>query len=1715
MTYFLTNTIWIEIQTQENVRKVYFKTTMLELNKVQLLLKNALIYVTREYQLLNSLIQLNLIYFQFNEMIFLVNNQPSKQNFSSKMDESVEAFTNMFNDCLKHECPGSIIFNYNIDQARLDALKQNKFHLMRLNELEQHSSVNLKCHYKHEDLLYCLFLSIEFPVKLNNQEFQFEFKDNYFLNRIVHILNDRLNESSLYELLLIRGNHDFRHAMLLDQFDQFIVKKIFADAGDQLLTDANMNSLCHCFDKEKKLIQKFVATLFENNWPVNNTDTLTFSVNSTIFNAVLVNDLKFNFLSKKWKGKFVSVLDMFVESINKICTGGEKISAIEFLHLNYEKCQVLIHLIREHKLVASLKLDKTDSKKLLQFRYKEVCAFKDYMLSMKAVMQLLAKFKHIQTNAYDKQLRKLFISDMNELLLTDVCACQTLAQILRSGANLNAFTPHITAFEHIHDKEIKLVNEMISLDRLKCVLFDSYFAESCEQVRVQLSLNCLPVTVAIENVFLLAKSKWQLIVDSIQSGTIKLVDIDRYLSTCFGNNFDKTIMELSYICKYFKIKNLNERIVQLERYRRFKSISEGAVFIEQIRRSLNMNHEFKELEILLHVKSAAFNEWTILHMDQSVENTIRILEKMNTAEKIRCLKTFVDALEFVKWLRTTTNNVNELKFLVDLASMDEKGTNKDLLAKALKEAGTAFAPLIFDLKVTDNFHRFMSLCEIVWLHLDTDKNICDKLLFIKDQIGALENIRLKKGNVELSTINQAKQINKKGVYKVGNLKSAFISSNGVVNIEGVTNISSLIELEIDLDAEKKSKKSSSVKSYEDLKELQSILILVAKNSTKTLDDSEESDEEALEYFIEIFNNIVRLAEILLKLLRNGCDFFDDFIVNVYCDITDDRLNAGNASLSIKLDSKYSGLKNSLKELVQNSTDSTVRALKNLCIFMETCVELWQSYFFSLRNQYKFINYFTTNQLIFLKANLGKIFFSPNLTPRDLNQIDLRMISFLLGDLVGTDLSIETLKTTFQLTLEKKSTFLHKTPKTELLVYETRVNQFINKTAYENKFRVSVVREAVKLYGCMNIDLITDYCLVNDMLEEEEEDESDQQLNDDDIEMTPIEQEELIEIDFNKRIDQIWSQFLKHQHGYCEHSLTFEHLAIYLELIRQEKHDYERQIPGYLTNKGNPNLIICPASEQISIALSIYAHTPEEPLPSCDEFLYCSGETSSEEVENFLRIAFKSNGSKIYTLLNMQDIKYENAALIEKFLSLSSQLEPSGNYNLVCICSQEKQSQSILAALLMRYRVKTIVLPATDLDEYLASKFIIDENRTDRNCPPHYDPQHSCVRALMSKKPGNGKSTFVKVFKQKLNFNYKIIRIKNNCLNVDNELNKLFEFKKDEPNRPTIYHIDIAFEVFHNVDLFLFNLLVVGCVKHSNGLIWRRSSKDLYMIEIMPPYLNGPVRAGHFEKNRGVTFHSMLNYLPRVQFRDPSKYLYDLINMSDNELRRHEDTLFSTFFSNTKFQRTCFYLKLMRESPDTLVTFDYAKRESLNFPDRLSQIECLKILLEYTELKLPNWSDLHNFVNFLDEQLDVLEKAKLIQQIPDFKNICAKFLIMMAYDFGLPSLNIGEESNAFCISENNQVQIAIHRLELARRWENMTHPYIIFNADRQTFTFMGIYLDRRKYKFINPNTNETMELPDIQLKPNLRIALLHQRVPIYENFNEFPRTKKMYFVFLFI
>jgi len=94
------------------------------------------------------------------------------------------------------------------------------------------------------------------------------------------------------------------------------------------------------------------------------------------------------------------------------------------------------------------------------------------------------------------------------------------------------------------------------------------------------------------------------------------------------------------------------------------------------------------------------------------------------------------------------------------------------------------------------------------------------------------------------------------------------------------------------------------------------------------------------------------------------------MIKIYCDFSNKLQQQGLPTLTMRSVSDDLHLMSA-----ENTTDSTVNALKNACIFMENCHDLWLEHLFAIRNEYNFINYYTIKQIIFLRYNLSKILFS--------------------------------------------------------------------------------------------------------------------------------------------------------------------------------------------------------------------------------------------------------------------------------------------------------------------------------------------------------------------------------------------------------------------------------------------------------------------------------------------------------------------------------------------------------------------------------------------------------------------------------------------------------------------------------------------------------------------------------------------------------------------
>jgi len=79
-----------------------------------------------------------------------------------------------------------------------------------------------------------------------------------------------------------------------------------------------------------------------------------------------------------------------------------------------------------------------------------------------------------------------------------------------------------------------------------------------------------------------------------------------------------------------------------------------------------------------------------------------------------------------------------------------------------------------------------------------------------------------------------------------------------------------------------------------------------------------------------------------------------------------------------------------------------------------------------------------------------------------------------------------------------------------------------------------------------------------------------------------------------------------------------------ETVKEEdilKHVLPPEMPP-----GKPHLIVCDERETISVVLSLYMHSADQPLPTQAEVLLCHEGTEQEDVELLLRRAIRDEAN---------------------------------------------------------------------------------------------------------------------------------------------------------------------------------------------------------------------------------------------------------------------------------------------------------------------------------------------------------------------------------------------------------------------------------------------------------------------------------------------------------
>ncbi|XP_042247797.1 E3 ubiquitin-protein ligase rnf213-alpha [Thunnus maccoyii] len=736
-------------------------------------------------------------------------------------------------------------------------------------------------------------------------------------------------------------------------------------------------------------------------------------------------------------------------------------------------------------------------------------------------------------------------------------------------------------------------------------------------------------------------------------------------------------------------------------------------------------------------------------------------------------------------------------------------------------------------------------------------------------------------------------------------------------------------------------------------------------------------------------------------------------------------------------------------------------LPELCRKMEKCLDYWMDFVDKQRSQHYYLNYYTAEQIVYLCSKL---------TQQNVSNVEeqvLMMLSFIKPNCTTSDLR---------------------------QVWHALQYEILTKPQEQNKdieFQTFVVVQTSELG---DPDFTSELDPMPSLMEQ---------------------------ANGLQKFDLMWNAYMKDMKNFLPHILDIKSLGRLLEILANKEDQTEedisdenignvikRQLPKGLVT-GNPNLIVCPYDEVLTSCISIYMSSEDETLPTYDEVLLCNPSTPYEQVELFLRRCLSTgySGQKIYSLLYGDLLTYEVSSKVENFFQ-RMKMQSRKDYSLVIICSSERE-HAYLPSAFSQYRLHIVPQePLVRIQRYLHKHYVVP---ADQCSAAAAFKDRLCVGVVSSKRAGVGKSLYIRRLYEKLRHStkkpsmMKCIRLIEPNVDEDAILQSLLNTPRER--ELTMFHFDVTSSVQKGLNELLFKLLILHYLMDSEGNMWKSSDRQLYVIEILEPTVK-PTR--NASRQAQTVNSSFTDVFPNIFCRPPKEVLMlEMRKQEDPTIVSNEDPLMDDEeFRSAAFQRPYQYLKRFHNHSD-LDVFTYQGVEG-------SHVECLQMLLMYCGIMDPSWAELRNFAWFLNLQLKDCETSVFCDAtftgdtLTGFKTFVVDFMILMAKDFATPSLSISDQSPGRLQMDLTGVRDEdLAPFLIRKRWETESHPYIFFNDDHVSMTFIGFHLqpsEQNSVDAIEPTSGRV-------IKKNVMTRALYeglklQRVPFNIDFDRLPRGEKI-------
>ncbi|XP_062457519.1 E3 ubiquitin-protein ligase rnf213-alpha-like [Rhea pennata] len=1209
------------------------------------------------------------------------------------------------------------------------------------------------------------------------------------------------------------------------------------------------------------------------------------------------------------------------------------------------------------------------------------------------------------------------------------------------------------------------------------------------------------------------------------------------------SQFEALLGETRQLTKEFKIMEATEgkasgeaawiamAVEKIENYLTLSKVVNVAKMIDDLRQMLQLNGDFQSLVDLAKYEEEEFKNKPLNYMTQDLMEVKKTLSDI-TPEVMDFLKELLECARqgFTSWIKTIIKDKSEIPVFVDLASVSAGGNEKDIdRVRFFRNAMAASAPIVLDLCPTDGFKQFSAALSFIREAVGKDSNLTKNLRDTCNNKKWLQMVHDLHGSVERSSILQARSINGNGIFTISlpqKFKRKRSDTQGrhdaqhcqstlehgpcsdvVFSSAFQATLEDCISLRLLKDGTESMSQAAQTRTYSlaQLTELQNKLMLIATKA--------DQGREEVNRFLEILEKVETVGKLYLELLRVGNILFIDWEAEIYCD----------PEHRVKVYAEFS-----IAGILVQSSRPILEELDGLCKAMEHCLVEWKKHLETQRNIYYHLNFFTARQLFYLCNQLARPQ-TDGVEPCVLN-----MLSIIKHDVTKEDIE-KALKQALMTPLDSVDVSARDGESVTWHNYVIRFPQLIRSLA-ESGYEEAVAKAA--LQSCLQQAPVTEQLLMDFAFEQGDDKElvevmsrlyeerkeaflqksrkfktgngeagrgSFSALADDEL-VTSFESLPCI----YDKVNLLWDAYCQKLSGLV--SDKYIGLDVCGETLKQlaalEGTRVERSLPVGLEG-GKPFLIMCKEEEMLLYMLSLYRHTEAAPLPTYDEVLVCTPDTEEEEVELIIKRALStgSQDRKIYSLLGAEKLVYKVSKQLESHFFRMVQLSSCPNYHFVIFCSAKAHNSYVITAF-DTYKAAFPCCSKAEIQAYLKRHLSVPCG-TAPVAQAFEEPHQQNVKFVFSERAGMGKSLFVENTVRKVRSQlgatplvHKTVRLMESAISFQTFLEELLSIEEfPTKTQPSIFHIDISPVVSKGLYRLLIELCILRHVQSPGGLVWKCKPSHLYLIE-------------YLVKERGISStrkreissemeEKFLDLFPTVKCVSPLRVLDLLQGLgSGPPVEMREEQFDQAKLRSEAFQRSYQYLSR------------YKQKEKLDYfffhPGTVegTNEQCLRLLLDFCSKDDPSWMELSNFTNFLNFQLQMSEKSVFCspvagKEFQGFKTFVIKFMIAMSKDFAMPSLNMSDESVPNV--EKRDQENVLTQYQLRRKWEQESHPYIVFHAEGDSMEFLGFHIDRN-FDAIDARSQAVLEKNVIDRR--LYLNLKAQNVPFNKKFESLSRQEQL-------